>query len=277
MKSSESKNIIITGGSRGLGLSHALYLSKKGYNLAIVDLSKEACKVYGEIKNIDELLNRLSTNGTENRFYECDLTNLIKTQSVFEEITKDFISIQGAIFSAGGDIVGNDKSASGRKSKQNNFQINEKDHDAVFNRNYKTTLNSIKCIAKHFQKNEYGKIVTTSSISANYGVVKETAYSISKAAVAQLTRSVAAELRSFGINVNCIAPSGTLTGRFKDSINDRSKEDQKKILSKSKSILLNPAKPKYISSVVEFLVSDKSKYISGQTIRIDGGQITSPI
>ena len=185
MKSSESKNIIITGGSRGLGLSHALYLSKKGYNLAIVDLSKEACKVYGEIKNIDELLYRLSINGTENRFYECDLTNLIKTQSVFEEITKDFISIQGAIFSAGGDIVGNDKSASGRKSKQNNFQINEKDHDAVFNRNYKTTLNSIKCIAKHFQKNEYGKIVTTSSISANYGVVES--ISLSKAAVAQLT------------------------------------------------------------------------------------------
>ena len=65
------------------------------------------------------------------------------------------------------------------------------------------------------------------------------------------------------------------------SINSRElspvKEDQKKILSKSKSILLNPAKPKYISSVVEFLVSDKSKYISGQTIRIDGGQITSPI
>ena len=126
MKSSESKNIIITGGSRGLGLSHALYLSKKGYNLAIVDLSKEACKVYGEIKNIDELLNRLSTNGTENRFYECDLTNLIKTQSVFEEITKDFISIQGAIFSAGGDIVGNDKSASGENQSKIIFKSMKK-------------------------------------------------------------------------------------------------------------------------------------------------------
>ena len=99
MKSSESKNIIITGGSRGLGLSHALYLSKKGYNLAIVDLSKEACKVYGEIKNIDELLNRLSTNGTENRFYECDLTNLIKTQSVFEEITRFYFNSRCYIFS----------------------------------------------------------------------------------------------------------------------------------------------------------------------------------
>lgn len=277
MKESKGRNIIITGGSRGLGLSHALYLSEKGYNLAIVDLSRDACKVYGEIENIDDLLSRLSLNKTKNRFYECDLTDFSKTELIFKQITEDFSSIQGAIFSAGGDIIGNDKQAAGNKSNQNNFQINERDHEAVFDRNYKTTLNSIKSISGHFQKNKFGSIVTTSSISANYGVTQETAYSISKAAVAQLTRSVAAELRPFGVNVNSIAPGATLTGRFKETIKNRSKEDQEKIFSTSKSILLNPAKPEYISSVVEFLISKKSKYISGQTIRIDGGQITSPI
>ena len=66
MKLLKTKNVIVTGGSRGLGLSHALYLSKKGYNLAIIDLSKEACNVYGEIDNIDDLLTRLSSNGTKN-------------------------------------------------------------------------------------------------------------------------------------------------------------------------------------------------------------------
>ena len=84
-------------------------------------------------------------------------------------------------------------------------------------------------------------------------------------------------MRSYGINVNCIAPGAILTGRFKATIKNRSIEDQEKILSEEKSILLNPAEPEYISSVVEFLLSDESKYISGQIIRVDGGQITSPI
>ena len=63
-------NIIITGGTRGLGLSHAFYLSNKGYNLALVDISRKACQVYGEIKNVNDLLLKLSFNGTKNKFYE---------------------------------------------------------------------------------------------------------------------------------------------------------------------------------------------------------------
>ncbi len=277
MKSKSVKNIILTGGSRGLGLSHAFHLSGKGYNLAIIDISSEACKVYNEIKNIDDLLFKLSKNGTVNKFYECDLTNFSDSKMIFKKILDDFEQIHAGVFCAGGDIAGKDSNASGGKAKNNTFEIKESDHDIIFNRNYKTTLNSIKMIINHLKKNNFGKIVTTSSISSNYGVVQETAYSIAKAAVAQLTRSVAAEMRPYGINVNCIAPGATLTGRFKATLKNRSKEDLEKIKSDSESILLKPAAPEFISSVVEFLISNKSKYISGQTIRVDGGQLTSPI
>ncbi len=277
MTASKNKNIIITGGTRGLGLSHAFYLSKKGYNIALIDISKKACEVYSEINNLDELLARLSSNGTINRFYECDLTKFTSTKNVFRKIIEDFTEIHSCVLSAGGDVIGDDKNAAGDKAKVNNFEINEADHEAIFNRNYKTTLNSIKSIIPHFKENKFGKIVTTSSISANYGVIQETAYSIAKAAVVQLTRSVAAEMRPFGVNVNCIAPGATLTGRFRATLQNRSKEDKEKIMSKGKSILTRPAEPEYISSVINFLLSDESKYISGQVIRIDGGQFTSPI
>jgi len=270
-------NVIITGGTRGLGLSHAFHLSSKGHNLAIIDISKNACEVYGEIESIDMLLKKLSTNGTKNEFYECDLTNLDATTKVFNKIISDFKTIQGCVFNAGGDVIGIDQNASGGKAKINNFEINEIDHDIIFDRNYKTTLNCLKSIIPHFKANEYGKIVTTSSVSANYGVVQETAYSVVKAAVVQLTRSVATEMRPYGVNVNCIAPSATLSGRFLATLENRSKEDREKIMSKSKSILTRPALSEYISSVVHFLLSDESKYISGQVIRIDGGQFTSPI
>ena len=61
------------------------------------------------------------------------------------------------------------------------------------------------------------------------------------------------------------------------SIKNRSKEDMEKILNAGESILMKPALPEYISSVIYFLLSDQSKYISGQVIRVDGGQFTSPI
>ena len=270
-------NIIITGATRGLGLSHALYLSKHGHNLALVDISKSACRAYGDIKNIDELLLDLSSNNTINRFYECDLTNFLNTKNVFKRIINDFKNIHGCVCNAGGDVTGSDRSASGGKATINNFEINDEDHEIVFSRNYKTTLNSIKSIISHFKVNKYGKIVTTSSISANFGVVQETAYSISKAAIIQLTRSVATEMRPYGICINSIAPGGTMTSRFKATLQNRSKEDKEKILNKSKSYLTKPAIPEYISSVVNFLLSDESKYITGQVIRVDGGQFTSPI
>lgn len=270
-------NIIITGGTRGLGLSHAHYLSAKGHNLALIDLGRKAGDVYGEISSVEELLTNLNNNGTENRFYQCDLTNLNDTIATFNSIIKDFQSIQGCVLNAGGDVIGQDERASGGKAKKNNYEIAEIDHDAIFTRNYKTTLNSIRGILPHFKQHESGKIVTTSSLSASYGVVQETTYSVAKAAVIQLSRSVAAEVRPFGINVNCIAPGATMSGRFQATLEGRSPEDREKILSNHKSLLLRPALPEYISSVVGFLLSDEAKYISGQTIRIDGGQITSPI
>ncbi len=271
------KTIIITGSTRGLGLAHALYLAKKGYNLAMIDISKDACKVYGETENIYELLDRLSRNGIVAKFYECDLTNLESTKDTVKKILCDFDKIYGCVLSAGGDIVGNDLKAAGGKAKKNNYEISEMDHDSIFNRNYKTTLNLIKSVTDHFKKNQNGKIITTSSVSSNYGVLQETAYSISKAAVVQLTRSVAVELRKYGINVNCIAPGATLTGRFISSIDNRSKEDKEKIFNTDSSILNKPAKPEYISSVVSFLLSVEAKYVSGQVLRVDGGQFTSPI
>jgi len=270
-------NVIITGSTRGLGLSHAKYLAQSGYNLALIDISKEACEVYGEVNDINDLLDGLKQYNVKVEFYECDLTNLEATTKVCEEIIGEFGTIEGLVLNAGGDVMGKDNNAEGGKAEKNTIDISIKNHDEIFNRNYYTSLNSIKAMLPHFRNNKFGKIITTSSISAGYGAEVETAYAISKAAVIHLTRSVAVQLRSYNINVNCIAPGPTLTGRFKAFMNQRSNEDKEKIQSKEDSILMRPAEPEYASSVVGFLLSEDSKYISGQVIRIDGGQFTSPI
>ena len=271
------KNIVLTGATRGMGLSHAIYLAEKGYNIALVDISDQAFNVYDEVASIKSLISKLSENGTKHKFFPCDLTDFSRTEVLIKEILDDYDSIYGVVLNAGGDSIGNDSRASGGKPRKNNIDISIKDHDAIFNRNYITCFNSIKAIIPYFKEAKHGKIVTTSSVSANTGVETETAYSIAKTAIIQLTRSVAVELRPFQINVNCIAPSGTTTGRFLSTISERGKADREKILSDHESVLMKPAEPELISSVVSFLLSPESSYISGQVIRIDGGQFTTPI
>jgi len=275
LKKEESQNIIITGATRGLGLTHAKYLAKNGYNIALVDLSVDACSVYGEAKDVPSILNQLrESNKAE--FYSCDLTNFRETNDTFQQILNDFGKIDAAVLNAGGDIIGQDKNASGGKAKNNSLLVDIDDHNAIFDRNYRTCFNSIKALMPIFKKQKQGKIITTSSVSAGYGVTKETSYSTAKAAVIHLTRSAAAELRDYDICVNCIVPGPILTGRFKNTIIDRTEKDLEKI-NGEKSFLTKIANPIEVTYLLEFLLSDKSNYISGQVIRVDGCQFTTPI
>ena len=270
--------VVITGGTRGLGLSHAKRLAADGYSLAIIDLSRDAGLVYGESSSEDVIRNDLMNLGSDRvEFYECDLTNEPDTLNVFERIVLDFGRIGGLIANAGGDVKGTDHQAAGGKPPENSLFIALDHHDQVFDRNYRTCLNCLRAVIPHMKVDSYGKIVTTASVSAGFGVAQETTYSVAKAAVIHLTRSAASELRDHDICVNCIAPGATLTGRFKASISERTEVDQVKIMATNASFLRKPANPAYVSSVVSFLVSEDSDYITGQVVRIDGGQFTSPI
>ena len=271
------KKIIITGGTRGLGLSHANFLAGKGYHLALVDISRDAGAVYQESDSMENLLDELRSKGVRVEFYGCDLTNPEVTYQIFHNIISDFNGVDGVVSNVGGDVIGRDSRASGGKALKNTIEISQENHDEIFDRNYLTCFNTLRAIIPHFKEKKTGKIVTTTSISAGYGVEKETAYAISKSAVLHLTRCVATELRDYDVNVNCIAPGATLTGRFMATMESRSQVDKEKIFATDASFLKKPADPKYVSSVVEFLLSPASDYISGQVIRIDGGQFTTPM
>ena len=70
------KHVVITGGTRGLGLSHVLFLAQCGYDVSIIDISQSACQVYGELTSVDGLLSQLKSYGVKAHFFACDLTNL---------------------------------------------------------------------------------------------------------------------------------------------------------------------------------------------------------
>ena len=130
------KNILITGGTRGLGLEYAKYLAKKGYNIGITDISKEACTIYEEAESLDSIINDLEKNNIQAWFYPADLTNQEETKTMVKKFISKFGVINGLITNAGGDIAGRGKNAEGGKAENNSFFIDKLEHENIFDRNY---------------------------------------------------------------------------------------------------------------------------------------------
>jgi 3-oxoacyl-[acyl-carrier protein] reductase len=268
------KNVLISGSTRGLGLACAKYLSSS-FDVILTDISEEAYAVYDESESLDKIIKELVDLGSKTKFYSTDLTIESQTEKLVREIQNDYGQIDSLINCAGGDIYGNDKRAAGGKHPVNDALINHDDFFNIFDRNFTTCFNLSKSVATLMKTRKKGKIVNVSSVSAGFGGLKETAYSTGKSAIIHYTRCLASQLRSYGINVNCVVPGGTNTGRFMKTLKDRNDHDLSRLDSKSK--LSRLAEPIDIARVIKFFLSDDSDFISGQVIRVDGGQFTSPI
>lgn len=261
--------IIVTGATRGLGLHFCKYISKLSWNIILVDISKNAHNVYDEVKDLSSLKNDLK-NDNQLFFFFYDLTKEKNVVSLFKKIKEKNINVNGLVNFAGGDIAGNDFNASGGKPKNNNIFIKSKDFHNVYNRNFLSTYYMCKEFINSFKKKkDRKKIVNISSISGTYGVENEYAYSSSKSSVIYLTRSLALFGRKHNINVNCIAPCGTTSGRFLKTMKLRGKKDRSRLNKKG---LEGFASSEDISKVVYFFLSDLSNFVSGQILRIDGGE-----
>ena len=138
----------------------------------------------------------------------------------------------------------------------------------VFNTNFFSQLYFTQYILKNMVKNKRGSIVNISSTAAFNGVEGRSAYSSSKAALLSVTRVMASELAKFNIRVNAIAPGLTNTDML---TKNHSKEIIEETLNKIPAKRV--AEPSEIAKVALFLISDNSSYITGQTLRVDGGML----
>ena len=234
----ESKKILITGASRGIGRDIALNSKEKGY------------KVLGT-STTNEGVSSLKENGIHG--LQLDLNDKKSVESFNGLLTQEHPDIAVLVNNAGitrDNIV---------------LRMSEEEWMDVLNVNLNGAFKVTKTVLKFMLKKRWGRILNITSTSASTGNRGQANYAAAKAGVEAFSKSLAKEVGSRGITVNAIAP-GYIQTDMTEVINENVK---KEILSQIP--LSRFGKPEEISQLVDFLISDEASYITGQTIHINGG------
>lgn len=236
-----SRNILITGVSRGIGKSIALGLSKTHHNLFLTSRS-------------EDLLKTVATESKAKAYISCDLSNqgnLILLENFIAENEIDIL-----INNAGEYVYGSIE-------KMNYEQISQ---TFTVNLLAPTYLSAIA--VKNMKKSMWGRIINIGSISGVMGEPYASIYSASKAGLTGLTKALALELAEFNITVNTINPGWVETELGTKSIeeSDFTKEEMLDIIPQKRFV-----EPEEIEQLIEYLISDSAKGITGQSINICAG------
>lgn len=239
------KIALVTGASRGIGAQIAKSLAKEGA-LVIINYNGSKEKALAVEEEI------LSAGGAAETF-RCSVSDYTACGEMIQELIKKHQHIDILVNNAG---ITRDGLL---------MKMVEEDFDAVIETNLKGAFNTIRHMSRYFLKQRSGKIINISSVSGILGNAGQANYSASKAGVIGLTKSVARELASRGINVNAIAP-GFIATDMTDAMPTEAKEKMTESIP-----LKRIGQPEDIANMAVFLASEKSDYITGQVFAVDGG------
>lgn len=245
------KNILITGAARGIGQTCAQLFVAAGANVLVADRS-----------NCDETVALCRDAKGRVAAAMLDVTVPETAIAAVEATIAAFGSIDGLLNNAAlyGGLKG------GRFE-----EIGEADWDAAMAVNVKGIWNCCKAAVPQMRKNGGGSVVNIASMAATYGTPFMLHYTTSKAAVIGLTRGLARELGRDNIRVNAVAPSAVVTEGTKEFFAHRTE----KALDGVKSIqaIQSNLMPEDLAGAIAWLLSDTSRFVTGQTISVDGGTV----
>lgn len=238
-----SKNILITGSSAGIGARIAEKLSASGHNVFLTGRSEERLiKLAAEIKAAGFLAGCL----IEENFPE----------KLLKKAVKHLGSIDVLINNAGAYIW-------------SPVEKTTKDHaEKSLKLNLRVPYELCSLVVPDMKKNKWGRIINIGSISGSVGEANASLYSAGKAGLIGLTKSLALELAEFGITVNVINPGWVKTGLAEDSVNsgDIDENEQLEMVPQKRWI-----EPEEIAELAKYLISDSAQGITGQSLNLCGG------
>ena len=248
MKILSEKNIIITGGSRGIGKSIVEVLFNSGANVGFTFSSSQSAA--------NEIAKNLNSSSQKCIAYKSDASKLDQCENLVESFLNDFETIDVLINNAG-------------ITKDNLLmRMGEDDFDKVMEVNLKSVFNMTKACQRVFLKNRKGSIINMSSVVGVKGNAGQSNYAASKAGIIGFSKSIAQELGSRSIRCNVIAP-GFIKTEMTDNLSDSIIESWTENIP-----LKRPGESNDVANLCLFLASDLSSYITGQVINVDGGLLT---
>ena len=239
----QDKKILITGSSRGIGAGIARQLATEGAQVAVTYSSKRDAA--------EQVLQSLP--GLGHMLLELKIDDEASVETAFESFVGKMGRLDGLVNNAG---ITRDALL---------LRMKTVDFDAVINTNLRGTFLCTRAASKLMLKARSGSIVNITSVIGEMGNAGQVNYAASKAGIEGLSKSVAQELASRGIRVNCVAP-GFIATEMTDVLSDQQK---KAILEKVPLGMLGEVED--VANAVAFLLSAEARYITGQTLSVNGG------
>ncbi|GAA0178918.1 3-oxoacyl-ACP reductase FabG [Clostridium sediminicola] len=242
-----SKIALITGATTGIGLATALELGKAGYDIIINGIVQDQA---------DEALKTLKNEGIKAEYFEADITNEDAVNAMFADIGEKYDKIDTLINCAGG--------LGGRSRFED---MTTEFYRKVMALNLDSVFFVSRAAIPFLKKGENPSIINFASIASyNAGGPGAGIYGTSKAGVLTMTRALAKDLVEYGIRVNAVSP-GTIDTAFHSATKREIMEGWKNGI-----LMKRFGEASEVASVIEFLVSDKASYLTGEVIQINGGQ-----
>ena len=242
----KGKGAIVTGGSMGIGTAVAIELAREGVNVAVNYRRHDA-----EAKQVVAEIEKLGRKGMA---VKADVSSYNDAMKMVQQVQEAFGRLDILVCNAGINWDGVI------------WKMSEEQWDTVIGVNLKGYFNYNKAAAMVFKDQKYGKIVNISSINGLRGKFGQANYAASKGGEIAMSKSLARELGAFNVNVNVVAPGMVLT----DMMENLAPEFKNKAMAET--VIGRFATPEDCAHLVAFLCSDLSRHITGEVIKIDGGQ-----
>ena len=244
----DNKNILITGGSRGIGKSIVEVLVKNGANVGFTFTSSDLAA--------NNICKELNSKDAKCIAYKSDASKFDQCEKLVNSFLDEFETIDVLINNAG-------------ITKDNLLmRMSEEDFDKVIEVNLKSVFNMTKACQRIFLKNRRGSIINMSSVVGVKGNAGQSNYAASKSGIIGFSKSIAQELGSRNIRCNVIAP-GFIKTEMTDNLSESIIEGWTENIP-----LKRPGESGDVANLCLFLASDLSSYITGQVINVDGGLLT---
>jgi len=247
----KDKVAIVTGAARGLGRAYAEALAREG-----------AAVVAGDVRDCADTVKAIHDAGGRALGVSLDVARLDSCKATADAAVKEFGRVDALVNNAA--LYANLKG--GRFD-----QLDEAQWDRVMQVNIKGVWNACRAVVPLMRAQKSGSVINISSLAPVYGLPYALDYSMSKGAVIAMTRSLARELGRDWVRVNAVAPSAVMTEGTREFFGEKL-DKAKQVIAQGQSLQRN-LEVEDLTGTIVYLVSDASKFVTGQTIMVDGGTV----